>query len=168
MHKAWRSIEEEPFCFSRSSGRSYQIPQICLVILYVSLRDLSVCITNYYLSLREWGLMTLTFSTKYMYALITCYRLLEQKSDLSYQLHRPSIAIYDIINHKYMLAIENLTISVSRLTVWRSKQFGLDLLMLWYFAPLALILITKLRRELINNPWPSHAPKCAAVSLVPA
>ena len=54
MHKAWRSIEEVPYCFSRSSikfhghtgekidgfnpiwdylaGRSYQIPQICLVI----------------------------------------------------------------------------------------------------------------------------------------
>ena len=53
MHKAWRSIEEVPYCFSRSSikfhghtggkidnlnpiwdnlaGRSYQIPQICLV-----------------------------------------------------------------------------------------------------------------------------------------
>ena len=53
MHKAWRSVEEVPYCFSRSSikfhghtggkiddlnpdwdyqaGRSYQIPQICLV-----------------------------------------------------------------------------------------------------------------------------------------
>ena len=53
MHKAWRSIEEVPYCFLRSSikfhshtggkiddlnpiwdykaGRSYQIPQICLV-----------------------------------------------------------------------------------------------------------------------------------------
>ena len=53
MHKAWRSIEEVPYCFSRSfikfhghtggkiddlnpiwdylAGRSYQIPQICLV-----------------------------------------------------------------------------------------------------------------------------------------
>ena len=53
MHKAWRSIEEVPYCFSRSSikfhshtggkiddlnpiwdysaGRSCQIPQICLV-----------------------------------------------------------------------------------------------------------------------------------------
>ena len=56
MHKAWRSIEEVPYCFSRSSikfhghtggkiddlnpnwdylaGRSYQIPQICLVGLF--------------------------------------------------------------------------------------------------------------------------------------
>ena len=55
MHKAWRSIEEVRYCFSRSSikfhghtggkiddlnpiwdylaGRSYQIPQICLVEL---------------------------------------------------------------------------------------------------------------------------------------
>ena len=55
MHKAWRSIEEVPYCFSRSSikfhghtggkiddlnpnwdylaGRSYQIPQICLVLM---------------------------------------------------------------------------------------------------------------------------------------
>ena len=54
MHKAWRSIEEVPYCFSRSSikfhghtggkiddlnpiwdylaGRSYQIPQVCLVM----------------------------------------------------------------------------------------------------------------------------------------
>ena len=53
MHKAWRNIEEVRYCFSRSSikfhghtgrkiddlnpiwdylaGRSYQIPQICLV-----------------------------------------------------------------------------------------------------------------------------------------
>ena len=53
MHKAWRSIEAVPYCFSRSSikshghtggkmddlnpiwdylaGHSYQIPQICLV-----------------------------------------------------------------------------------------------------------------------------------------
>ena len=53
MHKAWRSVEEVPYCFSRSSikfhghtgrkiddlnpiwdylaGHSYQIPQICLV-----------------------------------------------------------------------------------------------------------------------------------------
>ena len=57
MHKAWRSTEEMPYCFSRSSikfqgntgwkmddlnpvwdyqvGRSYQIPQICLVYLNV-------------------------------------------------------------------------------------------------------------------------------------
>ena len=56
MHKAWRDIEEVPYCFSRSSikfhghtggkiddlnliwdyeaGRSYQIPQICLVDIY--------------------------------------------------------------------------------------------------------------------------------------
>ena len=56
MHKAWRSIEEVPYCFSRSSikfhghtggkiydlnpiwdykaGYSYQIPQICLVVIY--------------------------------------------------------------------------------------------------------------------------------------
>ena len=55
VHKAWRSIEEVPYCFSRSSvkfhshtggkiddlnpiwdylaGRSYQIPQICLGVL---------------------------------------------------------------------------------------------------------------------------------------
>ena len=59
MHKAWRSIEEVPYCFSRSSiklhghtggkiddfnpnwdylaGRSYQIPQICLVTVHVSI-----------------------------------------------------------------------------------------------------------------------------------
>ena len=58
MHKAWRSIEEVPYCFSKSSikfhghtgrkiddlnpiwdylaGRSYQIPQICLVYLDMS------------------------------------------------------------------------------------------------------------------------------------
>ena len=58
-HKAWSSIEEVSYCFSRSSlkfhghtgrkiddlnpiwdykaGRSYQIPQICLVFFKVSL-----------------------------------------------------------------------------------------------------------------------------------
>ena len=60
MHKAWRSIEEVPYCISRSSikfhghtvgkiedlnpiwdysaGRSYQIPQICLVFNSVTLK----------------------------------------------------------------------------------------------------------------------------------
>ena len=67
MHKAWRSIEEVPYCFSRSSitfhghtgekiddlnpnwdylaGRSYQIPQICLVSIFVIFADAYVLIT---------------------------------------------------------------------------------------------------------------------------
>ena len=64
MHKAWRGIEEVSYCFSRSSikfhghtggkiedlhpiwdykaSRSYQIPQICLVIniLHISCKRL--------------------------------------------------------------------------------------------------------------------------------
>ena len=31
---AWCCLGEVPYCFSRSSGRSYQIPQICLVHWY--------------------------------------------------------------------------------------------------------------------------------------
>ena len=71
MHKAWRSTEEVPYCFSRSSikfhghtsrkiddlnpiwdylaGRSYQIPQICLVCMFshkFSMYTMNIVILN--------------------------------------------------------------------------------------------------------------------------